>query len=258
MSILRRPRPSPALSAHAPLSRPALIADDPPYLSFHLWMLVALASAFAMFVAWKSGGLAFVVINDSTYISEAILLFFWSTTLYCGRRAFRLSRELLAVQQFAGLPLAADALAPAQASQTWSSQVLARHANPQDERAQWLESLEEKILGPHDVGWFITESLTKLGLLGTVVGFLIMLTALIGSNQLELSAMQMILRDMASGMGIKIIATVVGLLCNMVLALQWLLLDRCAQKILSAARLQMSLGQRIPEPFPQGLRPQAS
>jgi hypothetical protein len=46
--------------------------------------------------------------------------------------------------------------------------------------------------------------------------------------------MQSILRDMASGMGIKIIATVVGLLCNMVLALQWLLLDRCAEKVMSA------------------------
>jgi hypothetical protein len=51
--------------------------------------------------------------------------------------------------------------------------------------------------------------------------------------------MQMILRDMASGMGIKIIATVVGLLCNMILALEWLLLDRCAQKILSGVRLQL-------------------
>ena len=102
-----------------------------------------------------------------------------------------------------------------------------------------MQALDDRLLGPHEVGWFITESLTKLGLLGTVVGFLIMLTALVGSNQLELSAMQSILRDMASGMGIKIIATVVGLLCNMILALQWLLLDRCAQKVLSATRLQL-------------------
>ena len=105
------------------------------------------------------------------------------------------------------------------------------------DRPALLGALEERIRGAHEVGWFITESLTKLGLLGTVLGFLIMMSALVGSSALEISAMQAILRDMAAGMGIKIIATIVGLLCNIVLALQWLLLDRCADKILAAAAL---------------------
>jgi hypothetical protein len=229
-----------------------LIAEDPPFLTFHLWLLIAVTSAFAVFVAIKTGGLAFVIENDSTFISSAIMLFFVSSSLYCGRRAFRLSRELIAVQlgaketSFHGAHLKVDLPNNAHqiAATTWSGGVLAKAETSKEERETLIQALEEKILGPHDVGWFITESLTKLGLLGTVIGFLIMLTALIGSNQLELSAMQMILRDMASGMGIKIIATVVGLLCNMVLALQWLLLDRCAQKILSAVRLQ--LGSRGP------------
>lgn len=98
-----------------------------------------------------------------------------------------------------------------------------------------MQALQEKLRGPHEIGWFITETLTKLGLLGTVIGFLVMLTALIGSSQLDITAMQSILRDMAAGMGIKIIATVVGLLCNMILALQWVMLDRCAEKILAGA-----------------------
>jgi hypothetical protein len=199
-----------------------------------------------VFISIKTGSLAFVIENDSTFISETIMLFFLSSSAYCGRRAHRLSRELIAVQHWAtkNAPASAalhqpQALSNLAMAQTWSGQVLAVEGTSREARETLIQALEEKIVGPHDVGWFITESLTKLGLLGTVIGFLIMLTALIGANQLELSAMQTILRDMASGMGIKIIATVVGLLCNMVLALQWLLLDRCAQKILSGVRLQM-------------------
>jgi hypothetical protein len=228
-------------------SSEGLIAEDPSYLTFHLWLLIAVTCGFAVFIAIQTGGLSFVIENDSTFISVAIMLFFLSSALFCGRRAHRLSRELIAVQyqaqqnsmlgQSLNLHLPKNAAQIAQS--TWSGQVLAKAGSNKEERETMIQALEEKILGPHDVGWFITESLTKLGLLGTVIGFLIMLTALIGSNQLELSAMQMILRDMASGMGIKIIATVVGLLCNMILALQWLLLDRCAQKILSGVRLQL-------------------
>ncbi len=227
-----------------------LTPQDPPYLSFHLWLLIAVACVFTVFVAIKSGGMAFVIKNDTTFISSAIMLFFVSSALYCGRRAHRLSRELITVQLFAqqakdnpaSYPFSLPKDASRLAQSCWVNQVLSKTTRSAEERNSLLTALEEKILGPHEVGWFITESLTKLGLLGTVIGFLIMLTALVGSSQLELSAMQMILRDMASGMGIKIIATVVGLLCNMALALQWLLLDRCAHKILAAVRLQTLSG----------------
>ena len=209
-----------------------LLPDDPPYLSFHLWLLVAAASVFAFFIAVTSGGMAFVVENDLTYISDAVMLFFIATTTYCGSRAWRLSRELIAVQQLAHDPNAATEIAD-----SWVARFFAQSRKTSDPqmRNKLVDVLTEKLRGSHEIGWFITETMTKLGLLGTVIGFLIMLTALVGSSQLELSAMQSILRDMAAGMGIKIIATVVGLLCNIILALQWLLLDRCAEKVLAGA-----------------------
>ena len=191
----------------------------------------------------KTGGLAFVIEHDLTYISDMVMLFFISTTVFCGYRAWRLSSELLIVQTI-GLHDGGRAGATRPPlrrlrSGSWVESFLRRSRATQDStsREKLADVLSERLRGSHEIGWFVTETLTKLGLLGTVIGFLIMLTALIGSSQLELSAMQAILRDMASGMGIKIIATVVGLLCNIVLALQWLLLDRCAEKVLSGALL---------------------
>jgi biopolymer transport protein ExbB/TolQ len=222
------------------LATDPLLADDPPYLVFHQWLLIAAAVAIAVVTAVRSGSLAFVIENDSTYLSEAVLALFAGAMAYCGARSWRLSQELLAVQQAAGQRVAPRTLPPARRRDGWVSTFLARAADPRQcadpEQAQALrETLRERLRGPHEVGWFVTETLTKLGLLGTVIGFLIMMSALIGAQQLEIGAMQAILRDMASGMGVKIIATVVGLLCNMVLALQWLLLDRCADKVWAGA-----------------------
>lgn len=222
----------------AELSIDPLLPDDPAFLSFHLWLLIAAASVFAFFVAATSGGLAFVIEHDLTFISDAVMVIFLATTVFCGVRAWRLSRELIVVQR-----LAARSSAPLNRSdaafveQSWVASFLKQAAvgGKPETREQLISVLTDKLRGLHEIGWFVTETMTKLGLLGTVIGFLVMLTALVGSNQLELTAMQSILRDMASGMGIKIIATVVGLLTNIVLALQWLMLDRCADKVLSGA-----------------------
>lgn len=230
----RRDEPQPGIDP--------LLPDDPAYLAFHLWLLIACASVFAFFVAATSGGLAFVIEHDLTFISDAVMVIFLATTLYCGTRAWRLSRELLVVQRMAlrassGTSKPLSSAQSAFESQSWVASFLRQTTgiSQPETREQMINVLTEKLRGSHEIGWFVTETMTKLGLLGTVIGFLVMLTALVGSNQLELTAMQSILRDMASGMGIKIIATVVGLLTNIVLALQWLMLDRCADKVLSGA-----------------------
>ena len=219
-----------------------LLPDDPAYLSFHLWLLIAAASVFAFFVAATSGGLAFVIEHDLTFISDAVMLIFLATTIFCGTRAWRLSKELIVVQRIASETASGTKVPPSEAqrlyeSRSWVASFLRQVSGVRspETREQMINVLTEKLRGSHEIGWFITETMTKLGLLGTVIGFLVMLTALVGSNQLELTAMQSILRDMASGMGIKIIATVVGLLTNIILALQWLMLDRCADKVLSGA-----------------------
>lgn len=215
-----------------------LLPDDPAWLCFHHWLLIVSASVFAFFVAARTGGLAFVIENDLTFISDVVMVFFVLTTVWCGQRAMRLSRELIEVQS-----MATDRLHVPDRTLWTGSFVRQSRENPDAQVRERLAGvLSDRLRGSHEIGWFITESLTKLGLLGTVIGFLIMLTALVGSSQLELSAMQAILRDMAAGMGIKIIATVVGLLCNMVLALQWLLLDRCAEKVHGAALLLAAPG----------------
>ena len=61
-------------------SSEGLIANDPSYLTFHLWLLIAVACGFAVFITLQTGGLSFVIENDSTFISSAIMLFFLSST----------------------------------------------------------------------------------------------------------------------------------------------------------------------------------
>jgi hypothetical protein len=65
-----------------------------------------------------------------------------------------------------------------------------------------------------------------LGMLGTVIGFLLMLgPAFRGLDAANVQSMQAALGFMAAGMGVALTTTLVGLACSMLLQLQLVNLD---------------------------------
>lgn len=96
------------------------------------------------------------------------------------------------------------------------------------------EVMAERARGTHQVGWFITSLMLKLGLLGTVVGFVMMLGSLEGLEQLDISDIKTLMKEMTQGMGVAMNTTLVGLIGSILLGLQFLLLDRHADKLIAA------------------------
>ena len=73
---------------------------------------------------------------------------------------------------------------------------------------------------------FVPELMTGLGMLGTVIGFLMMLGPTFGGLDAgNVAAMQSALGHMAAGMAVALTTTLVGLACSMVLQLQLVNLD---------------------------------
>ena len=98
-----------------------------------------------------------------------------------------------------------------------------------------VELLGEELRGQHQVGWFITGLLIKLGLLGTVVGFVMMLGSMTELSSLDIAQVQTLMQQMTQGMKIALNTTIIGLVGSIFLGLQYLILDRTADQILVAA-----------------------
>lgn len=76
-------------------------------------------------------------------------------------------------------------------------------------------------------GWFVADKLTKLGMLGTVLGFIYMLsTSLSSVNLKDIASLQGALTCMGVGMGTALYTTAAGLMCAIPLRLQLYLFDR--------------------------------
>ena len=77
-----------------------------------------------------------------------------------------------------------------------------------------------------DFIWFIAESLTTLGLIGTVAGFMFMLGD--GFSNIDVAnveATKQVIKDMGVGMGTALITTLTGLSCSLLLKLQLVNID---------------------------------
>lgn len=85
----------------------------------------------------------------------------------------------------------------------------------------WCTSKSEYQFQNIDVGWFISEACLALGMIGTVTGFLLMLSGAFADIDLANTAtIQTALSKMALGMSTALYTTLVGLICSLTLKIQ--------------------------------------
>jgi len=99
-----------------------------------------------------------------------------------------------------------------------------------------IEYYESKLKSPHEIGWFTADIMIKMGLLGTIVGFILMLGSVSNITDFDVTTMQKILSYMSSGMGTALYTTLTGLVCSMLAATQYQMLDRSSDDLIDSIR----------------------
>jgi hypothetical protein len=85
----------------------------------------------------------------------------------------------------------------------------------------WCTKKSEIQIQNIDVGWFVAEACLALGMIGTVTGFLLMLSGAFANIDLANTAtIQTALSQMALGMSTALYTTLVGLICSLTLKIQ--------------------------------------
>jgi biopolymer transport protein ExbB/TolQ len=216
------------------------------------WLLFAAATGFAIYIAWDYGLITQVVAGDITRLSIIILLIFAGGLAHGAQRAANLSRELDRLYEIAARVGYSGSVAPVIAMGRRSAEGAAlvesylgasalslerQHAHGADvTMAQTLTDVfHDRINASYEFGWFVTNLCIRLGLLGTVVGFILMLRSAVVIDSIEFSTVQALLSEMTSGMGVALNTTLVGLVASAVLSIQYLWLDYGARRLVADA-----------------------
>ena len=105
-----------------------------------------------------------------------------------------------------------------------------------EEPTALVAAFGDGLMNRHALGHFVSDALLKLGLLGTVVGFILMLLPVSEIDAFEPALMQRLLAGMSEGMAVALYTTLAGLVTSTLLKLQYHILDA------SAADLATRLG----------------
>jgi hypothetical protein len=219
----------------------AQASDYAPLLK---WILVNVLGAFGFLVLWYFGLIQTVLATDRTHMSVVILGIFVATSLHCLYQTIVVSLELVAVRKVrnavvaaAGRPLIekggqvitaqGDLLEPSVVT-THIADLISKARGPMGphmDQMVLLRSLADQLRTRENLGWFVSESLLRLALLGTAVGFILMLIPVSSLDAFDVDSLRRTLTGMTSGMAIALNITVAGIGTALFLKLTYYLLD---------------------------------
>jgi biopolymer transport protein ExbB/TolQ len=201
------------------------------------WTIYTGVMIFLLWFSWQLHLLIQIFINDPTKITFLIALFFIGGTIHCGIRANYLSDQLNAIADIEDKLISwqNDDSLPSDFLKTITKSLEGQRLSgePSTDNALLADVFADQAHAQHEIGWFFTSLLVKLGLLGTVIGFVLMLGPLSTLKSFDIADVQGILTSMTAGMGVALNTTLVGLLGSMLLSFQYLLLDRGADEVVA-------------------------
>ncbi len=209
--------------------------------------------AFGFFLGFRYGLLQLVLEADRSYLSTVIFVLYLLATGQWLWLALGLTRESQRLAQFEVLPGDTTA-APDKGLVGELFENLRRDAA---QSATLIEAFGDTLINRHAFGHFASDVLLRLGLLGTIVGFILMLLPVAEIQDFDSAVMQRLLSAMSGGMAIALYTTLAGLISSTLLKLQYHLLDSAAAALVTrlSVVLAMQRGGAGPSTEPDSRAP---
>jgi hypothetical protein len=154
------------------------------YKLFLKWWLLMVAVVMATVFSYKSGVFYDIWLKDNSYLSFVILALFYTMTIWCGNKTWRVSKIVTG-------------------------------------EVEYTNAVKEELTRLEEIGWFFSEQCLTLGMIGTVWGFVTMLPGFSLVNAGDTGSIQNLLKSLGGGMSTALYTTLVGLICGMLLKLQY-------------------------------------
>jgi MotA/TolQ/ExbB proton channel family len=221
--------------------------EAPERGSLLLWMIFTGLSIFAAVLLWRYGFIRLMVASDRTYISSVIGALYVGTCVHCFWRTRAIAKEAEVARRCRAILSSPDAaralegdargLPPGLVTdhiRNLVTKAATQGAGPIDQTLL-LRSLADRLRGSNGFGAFVSDTLMKLGLLGTIIGFIIMLAPIAGLDATDKVAMKSSMGLMSDGMAVAMYTTLAGLVGSILVRIQYYMLDAATQRVFSDA-----------------------
>ena len=206
-------------------------------LIFIKWFIGVIFVLIFIFILNYLGFLHSLINNDASYITSLIFIIFIYFSIKVGIELFYIRVRymnidiLLSMLSSKSKKDASSILSRFQCSKNNDDQAIYLYiiSNKNEESAK--EGLEYNLTSKLNIGWLVADGLLKLGLIGTVIGFIIMLSAITEIDGFDFTMMKEMLQNMSKGMEVALYTTLSGLVSSILLTIQYSYLEYYTYKV---------------------------
>ena len=218
------------------------------------WLLINSLFIFCLIGFWYFGLIQNMLSSDKSYISFVILIVYFITSLHALIKIFNISSEIrnifivkdkietneksiMTIADLKGLFLINDNKKNYKYFyQEYISNIITKTQktdNKNFDQQILLQLFADKLNKQLKIGLLVSDMMLKLGLLGTIVGFILMLAPISNIDAYDVSTLKTALSSMSGGMAIALFTTLAGLVGGILLRTQYYLLDEANEELFS-------------------------
>ncbi len=180
---------------------------------FIYWIYFVSLIVISVYILESLGFISTLLQADISYISSIIMIIFTYNLLGCGYYLFKLRDAFFIIES---------------GNSEYSNNIFIDACNKYREltchtsdQKSVQDNFKIKLYEYVDNGFFVADVLLKLGIVGTVIGFIIMLSSLSTIDEMNLSKMNNLLLSMSGGMKVALYTTLTGLIGSVLLSIQY-------------------------------------
>lgn len=218
------------------------------------WLLINSLFIFCLIGFYYFGLIQSMLSSDKSYISFVILIVYFITSLHALIKIFNISSEIrnifivkdkietneksiITIADLKGLFLINDNKKNYKYFyQEYISNIITKTQktdNKNFDQQILLQLFADKLNKQLKIGLLVSDMMLKLGLLGTIVGFILMLAPISNIDAYDVSTLKTALSSMSGGMAIALFTTLAGLVGGILLRTQYYLLDEANEELFS-------------------------
>ena len=221
-----------------------------PNLFFDALALVG-CLMFGVFVLWHFRYFTLLIESDRSYLSVVILTLYVLVTAYWLAQCHRLGALQAALSKLTASLEGNNDSHCATVYLALQQKILGLPEDQAPSNPRSVASLADHLQNPHALGYFVSDLLLKLGLMGTVIGFILMLGPIAEIEQFEPALMQQLLTAMSGGMAVALYTTLTGLVTSTLIKSQYHLADHAVVQIINTLEwLEPTAGSQDASPQP--------
>ena len=226
---MKRPAPAGRRGAAATAPEPRDPLAVPEHHFPQLWLLFASLATLGLAVLLERDLIAPVFALDRSHVTALIAALVLAGSVHACWHVVLYSRRIEAARHALGRRerAAEEALVSA-----WVHAAVPGGAPGDGAREELLERYADRLRSPVDLGWFLVDMAVRLGLLGTIIGFILIFGSLSGISIDGAEGLRDLLVAMSGGMGTALFTTLAGLIGATLLSVQYLILGREAEHLL--------------------------